>query len=300
VELSLTVVILTKNEEIHLARCIGSLRGLARKILVIDSFSTDRTVEIAKSLGADVRQNPFKNYSTQFLWGLSQIEQPTDWVLRIDADEWLDDDLRNAIRTTIPTLDKTVTGLRVLLRNHFMGRPIRFGARGNMYLLRLWRPEAGTMEARWMDEHITLSHGETRDLAGLLLHSTEKPLSEWIVKHDRYSDREAIDVLTSKYNLFSDKSGESVTYSGVEKSFGQKIYYGIGGSVAPFLFFIYRYIFRGGFLDGSGGYYYNFFQGYWYRTLVAAKLYELESKLKDCTTNEERRAVIRAHTGQDV
>lgn len=292
---SLAVIILTYNEEVHIARCIASVRPVARDILVVDSFSSDRTVEIARELGATVKQNPFRNHATQFAWALSHLDARTDWVMRIDADEQLDDYLREAILTQVPQAPDSIVGFSVCLREHFLGRPIRFGGRA-LYLLRLWRSGRAKVEQRWMDEHIVVD-GHVEKLDGLLLHSNEKPVSEWIAKHNAYSNREAIDVLNSKYRFFeSGGAGKAAPKSSRLRT----LYYSIGGPVAPLLYFIYRYGIRLGFLDGREGYLYHFLQGYWYRTLVAAKLAEFERLIRDCETNEQRLALLRRNTGLEL
>jgi glycosyltransferase involved in cell wall biosynthesis len=292
---SIAVVILTRNEEMHIARCIASVRPIARHILVVDSFSTDRTVEIARELGATVKQNPFKNHATQLAWALSKLDVRTDWVIRIDADEQLDDRLRAAIAAQVPHAPDGVAGFSVCLREHFLDRPIRFGGRG-LYLLRLWRFGRAKVEQRWMDEHIIVDGGGVQKLDGLLLHSNEKPVTEWIAKHNAYSNREAIDVLNNRYRLFESGSAGKEPKSSRLRT----LYYSIGGPLAPLLYFIYRYIIRLGFLDGREGYLYHFLQGYWYRTLVAAKLLEFERLIRDCETNEQRLALLRRNTGLEL
>ncbi|MGD9920668.1 MAG: glycosyltransferase family 2 protein [Pseudorhodoplanes sp.] len=292
---SITAIILTRNEEMHIARCIASIRPVARHILVVDSFSSDRTVEIARENGATVKQNPFRNYATQFAWALSQLEAQTDWIMRIDADEQFDDRLRQAILTKVPKASDDVVGFSVCLREHFFGRPIRFGGRA-MHLLRLWRFGRARIEQRWMDEHMVLDSGNVQELDGLLLHSNEKPLTEWIAKHNAYSNREAIDVLNDRYRFFETGGGKPEA----KPSRLRALYYSIGGPLAPLLYFVYRYIVRLGFLDGREGYLYHFLQGYWYRTLVATKLLEFERLIHGCETNEQRLALLRRNTGLEL
>jgi glycosyltransferase involved in cell wall biosynthesis len=293
---SITVIILTRNEEVHIARCIESVRPIARHIFIVDSFSTDRTVEIARAHGADVKQNAFVNHAVQLDWAISQLDTDTGWILRVDADEQLDDLLRDAILTEVPKAPDEVHGFSVCLREHFLGRAIRFGGRA-MYLTRLWRAGRARVEQRWMDEHIVVDDSAVRKLDGHLLHSNEKPLTEWIAKHNAYSNREAIDVLNDRYGFFgSVKAGKSDPKSSPLRS----LYYTIGGPIAPLLYFIYRYVVRLGFLDGRAGYLYHFLQGYWYRTLVATKLIEFERLLSGCDTNEERLARLRRNTGLEL
>ena len=87
--LDLTVIILTKNEEKNLEKCIHSLSGIAKRVVIVDSFSTDGTVDLAKRLGADVYQNPWVDYATQLNWGLEHTDIDTKWTMRMDADEEL-------------------------------------------------------------------------------------------------------------------------------------------------------------------------------------------------------------------
>lgn len=293
---SLTVLILTKNERLHIERCVSSVRGFARRVVIVDSFSTDGTPELAEELGCTVLQNPFRNYAAQFQWGLDNLPEQTDWILRMDADEWLDPVLVDSLRQIMTTADPDVTGIKVKLLNYFQKRPIRYGGR-SLHLLRAWRWGTGRIEQRWMDEHITLSHGRCELADGWLNHENLKPLAEWISKHNSYAGREAIDALNTKYQLFSTGNQGSGRQEG-GLSFKQRAYYLIGGNLAPLLFFIYRFVLRGGFLDGSAGYTYHFLQGYWYRTLVAAKVRELDEALGVCNCPDQRRQVIQSLTGQ--
>jgi len=216
--------------------------------------------------------------------------------MKLDADEWLDDDLRQAIREQLVLAGPEVGGFTVDRRDFFLGRAIRFGGRGRMSFLRIWRHGAAVIENRWMDEHAILTRGIVKPLSGLLLHRNDKPFSEWIEKHNKYADAELLDIAIEKYQL----NTRINRIPNNKKSMARTIYYKIGGGIAPIMLFLYRYIIRGGFLDGGGGYYYHFFQGYWYRTLVAAKLSELEAQLKNCVTDEQRIAVIRAQTGRNI
>lgn len=117
----LTVVILTRNEERHIARSISSVAGIADRIFVADSGSMDRTIVIAKEFGAEVRYNPWVNYATQFNWALDQLGDDTEWVLRLDADEIVTDELATEILTSLPKLGATIDAVYVPRRMTFMG-----------------------------------------------------------------------------------------------------------------------------------------------------------------------------------
>ncbi|RME60807.1 glycosyltransferase family 2 protein, partial [Candidatus Parcubacteria bacterium] len=196
----LTVIILTHNEEMHIERCIQSLSLVASRIFVVDSYSTDRTVEIAKSLGAVVAQRKWKNYADQFQWGLGHYAEhcgsPTDWVMRMDADEYLETELASEIPRSLSDADPEISGFYIRRKVFFMGKWIRHGGFYPHTLLRIWRHGLGRIEQRWMDEHIVLPPGsKTSLLKGHLVDDNQKGLTFWIDKHNRYATREAIDLL---------------------------------------------------------------------------------------------------------
>ncbi len=124
----LTAIILTKNEELNIADCIRSIQSLAKRIIVIDSFSTDKTIQIAERLGAEVQQHEFINYSKQFLYGLNETDIQTTWVLRIDADERLTDASRKEIEKLCnENMHTDVNGIVLRFEVTFLGRKLRHG-----------------------------------------------------------------------------------------------------------------------------------------------------------------------------
>ena len=106
----MTIIILSKNEEKHIERCVGSAFQVASRVFVVDSFSTDRTVEIAKSLGAQVFQHEFKNHATQLSWALEALPFDAEWVMRVDADELISPDLAKEILSRFPAESSAVNG----------------------------------------------------------------------------------------------------------------------------------------------------------------------------------------------
>ena len=160
---SMTVIILTYNEEIHIERCITRIAPLVERIIVVDSFSTDATVEIARRVGAQVHQRAFKNQAEQFQWALDTIKIDSAWTLRLDADEYLEDALIAELRAELATLPATVTGLRIKRKVYFRGRWIRWGGYYPTVLLRIWRSGAccaamrsilsSARRVRWRESH---------------------------------------------------------------------------------------------------------------------------------------------------
>lgn len=276
--ISLTVIILTFNEEKHISRAIASLRPVAQRIVIIDSFSTDRTVEIASSEGADVLQNPWLNYATQFQWGLDHAQITTDWVMRMDADEYIFPELAEELVERLPVLPPEITGLYVKLRVYFLDTWIRRGYYP-MVLLRFWRNGAGYIQQKWMDEHIRLTHGETTMLKQDMADHTLHQLNWWTAKHNNYAIREAVDRLHREQPFLGD--GYDTGYvSGNKKKWYKSLYMQLPLFLRPFLYFFYRYIIRLGFLEGRPGLIWHILQGFWFQFLVDAKIYQIKHLAK--------------------
>ncbi len=295
--MNLSVIILTFNEEIHLRRCIECLRPLAPDIFVVDSFSTDRTVELARELGAQVFQNRWEGlYSRQFNWALDHLPIKTDWILRLDADEYLATELIEEIRSKLENLPEVVSGVSFHLRRVFMGRVIRRGM-PRIKMIRLFRTGKGRCEQRLMDEHIELLEGRAVEFDGDFVDHNLNDLGWWTAKHNGYALREAVDLLDMEYGLLGDELSDHQVVAGERV---KEISNG-AGSQAPrlegqaagkrrmkmryvraplfwraFAYFCYRYFLRGGFLEGKEGFLWHFLQGWWYRTLVDARVWEIK------------------------
>jgi glycosyltransferase involved in cell wall biosynthesis len=272
---SLTAVILTKNESIHLARCISSLQRCAERIVVVDSFSTDNTVEIARNAGAEVFENPFRNYADQFNWALDNCRISSKWTMRIDADEYVDAKLADNIAKRLDGLGEEITGVAVTRYISFLGRVIRHGSVSPQQLLKIWRTGFGRVESRWMDEHTALSGGAIVSFDGALVDDNLKGINFWVEKHNRYAMREVIDLMNDQYQFFVEQDLTGTSKEAELKRTQKKAIY----NRAPLLYravllFFYRYIFRLGFLDGAEGLSFNVMQTLWYRYLVDLKIIE--------------------------
>ena len=206
---SIAAIILTYNEEKHISRCINSLKNICEEIFVIDSFSKDRTVEIAKEAGAQVYQNPWKNYATQFNWGLKNCPITTEWIWRIDADEFLEGNLGPAMKKALAECNNEVNGVYVRKRIDFMGKPLLHGGWYPSYHLKVWRRGHGECENRWMDEHIRIFSGTTITVEeGNQVDANLNDLTWWTEKHNGYATREMADMLMMEYGL--DDRGKEV------------------------------------------------------------------------------------------
>jgi len=273
----ITAIILTKDEEVHIERCIQSLQKVCSRIYVVDSFSTDKTCDIALKLGAIVLQNTYLNQAQQFQWAIDNCLVETNWVIRLDADEFLTDKLVIEIQTKLDVLDSEITGVLLPLRVKFWGRVLRFGNLRPISVLRLWRTGAAFMEQRWMDEHLIIKHGRTIRFKGYFIDDQQKGLTSWINKHNNYSNREILTQLASLYNFSVGFSDTSCKQRNSKKS----LYYRLPIFLRAFMYFTIRYIIFLGFLDGIPGFVWLTLQAYWYRFLVDAKIYEMRKHLGD-------------------
>ena len=260
---NLTLIVLTKDEAVHLERCLKSVGSLASQIIVVDSGSTDGTVELAKKLGAETFTHSFKNQAEQFNWALDNLEIKGEWILKLDADEYLTPELAEEIKNVIGS-GSAVNGYYMKRRVYFMGRWIKHGGYYPIWFLRLWRKGMGRSEDKEMDEHMILLEGESGRLKNDFVDDNRKGLKEWFERHKNYSDREARDVLKG----------------GAANNSKRSFYYRLPPFLRPCLYFFYRFFIRLGFLDGKEGLIFHSLQGFWYRFLVDIKLFKARLKGK--------------------
>ncbi|EHK2407013.1 glycosyltransferase family 2 protein [Clostridium perfringens] len=275
----ITAIILTKNEEKNIERCISSIKSFASRIIVVDSYSNDSTIDIAKKMGADIYQHEFVNYASQFNWAIDNTNIKTKWVYRIDADEVVTPELANEICEKIKLHDNDdVTGMVMKFKIFFMGKFLKHGGVYPFYNLTIFKLGKGRYEERKMGEHIVLSEGRSIELENDCLHYDFKDLSVWVAKHNWYSTREVGDYFDIKDNI---KIGKQ-SYGEAEKAkyLRDNIYYKLPLFLRAKLYYIYRYYYKMGFLDGKEGKIYAFLQAYWYRFLVDSKIYECEKQNK--------------------
>lgn len=272
----ITVIILTFNEEMHIKRCLDSIIGICNHIIIIDSFSQDKTITIAKQYGAEIYQNPFVNQAIQFQWALDHCDIKGDWILRLDADEYLTTDLIEEIINKVNKIPKEITGVYLKRQVHFMGKWIRHGGYYPIKLLRLWRKNCAAIEQKWMDEHVVLLNGKHTEFTYDFVDDNLNNLQWWIQKHNNYSSRETVEYFKLKEASVQDQISKGHTQDAVKRKRKNRYYYKSPGFVRAFLYFLYRYVLKLGFLDGKQGLIWHFLQGFWYRFLVDAKIYQIE------------------------
>lgn len=286
----LTVVILTKNEEKNLRKCVESFKGAAKRFVIVDSFSTDGTEKLCEelnrelnSIGArlDFYQNKWVSYADQLNWGLNNTDITTAWTMRMDADEELTQELAAEIDEKVDNLPADVSGVILRRRVYFMGRWIKHGGRYPELLLRIFRTGKAYCELKLMDEHMILEEGKTTNFKYDLIDNNQKNLEWWTAKHNWYSNREVLDhqmTLENTMDAGLENDATSSSQAKMKRVVKNGGYYKLPKFFRAHLYFIYRYYFKLGFLDGPEGRIFHFLQAYWYRFLVDAKLYECEKK----------------------
>ena len=225
-------------------------------------------------------QNKWVNYAKQYQWGLDNCPIATEWIMRMDADEFILPELAAEIKNKISRLGGDVSGVFIKRRVHFMGRWIKYGSYYPIWLLRIWKYEEGKIEERWMDEHIKLNSGRTVQFDNDLVDDNKNDLTWWTNKHNHYATREAVDILNTIYGFKRYDEVEPKLFGTQEqrKRKLKHIYTCMPLFIRPFIYFIWRYFIKLGFLDGKQGLIWHFLQGFWYRFLVDAKVNEIYLK----------------------
>ena len=276
-KLPITLLLLSYNEEIHLERCLSRIAPWMTRVVLVDSFSSDATVAIAERHGAEVIQHAFKNHADQFRWGLQAAKPVTDWVLRIDCDEYFEDGALAALAALLPTLPPDVTGVNLRRKLIFREKWIRHGRYYPVILLRLWRNGAAEMEQRWMDEHMALTRGRAALLeGGDLVDHNLAGLDAWTAKHNRYATLAMVDAINREHRLFDeDRRIEDLPSAARRNRFLKNSVYGRAPLyLRALLLFLYRYVIRLGFLDGRIGFAFHALHGFWVFLLIDAKIDE--------------------------
>ena len=281
----LTVVVLTKNEEKNLRKCVESFCGAAKRFVIVDSGSTDGTETLCSQLDRELRvfgsrldfyYHPWNSYADQFNWGLKNTQISTEWSMRMDADEELLPELAQEIKEKLDQLKEPVNGVILRRRTIFMGKWIRHGGRYPELLLRIFRTGKAKCEEKIMDEHMILSEGTMVTFQYDLMDNNQKDLEWWTAKHNWYSNREVLDHQLSLQGDSLQEVGGSSRQARIKRVVKNGWYYRLPKFFRAHLYFLYRYWIRLGFLDGTEGRIYHFLQAYWYRFIVDAKMYQCE------------------------
>lgn len=269
-----TAIILTKNEEKNIVQCLESMKGFAKRCVVIDSGSTDKTVELAKQCGADVYVNEFEYYAQQFNWGIQNTDINTEWIIRLDADEIFPEELKKEIEGIIEKNKRTdMNGIIMQAHLYFMGKMLKHGVRTKRKMM-MFKKSCGYIEDRRRDAHSIISEGTTSHTKNMFIHKDFKDLDSFIRRYNWYATREMQDYVDFTHGKDVKITGDKIIEKQRKKKFG--LYYKAPKYIRAFLWFLYNYIGRFGFLDGREGFLYLFLDNFWYRTIVDGKIDEYQ------------------------
>jgi glycosyltransferase involved in cell wall biosynthesis len=265
-----TVILLSFNSEKTLGATLDSARRVSDEIFVVDSYSTDNTVDLARSYGATVVEHRFEHYGAQRNWAIDNLPISGSWQLHLDADEVMDEQLIGAIRD-LPN-DPAHAGYFVPRYMRFLGRVLRHGGMSPTWHLRLFQTGLGRCEDRNYDQHFMLLSGKTGQLSGAMIDDIRMSLSEWTARHNRWADSEVVEWNSENKagRLQPDPRGNPAQ----RKRFLRQKYDRLPLFIRPFALFAYRYFLRLGFLDGTEGLIFWVLQTFWFRFLVDAKIWE--------------------------
>ncbi len=282
-KLPITVIILTFNEQKNIVDCIESILPHFNQILVVDSFSTDKTLSILDKYGIKYLQNPFTNYAQQRNWAFALPDIANEWILNMDADHRATPelilDLKNQFSTSIP---QDLNGFLVSRKTIFLGKWIKYGGHYPTYHAIIFRKNKGFCEPKNYDQHFVIE-GKTMALQSDMIDIITDSLDTFIARHNHWAKLEAQEIinenLDSKNLIKPNKNGNPIE----QRRYMKMKYYTYPIFLRSFIYFIYRYFFKMGFRDGKIGLIFHGLQCLWFRFLVDAKIYELKIHAKSKT-----------------
>lgn len=267
-----TVMIFTLNEEMHLPKCFQSL-AWCDDVIVVDSFSHDRTEEICRSMGGRFFQHPFTGFGDQRNWALENTAPKHEWVLILDTDERVPPDLALELAVTLPNVPQSVAGFRLKRRFFMWGRWLRYSSLYPSWVVRLVR--------KGRVRYINRGHAETQDVIGDvhnlksdLIDENLKGIDEWFDRQNRYARKEAeyeSEVDSQPLRLRDVVSANPLVRRKAMKRLAMR------SPARPFVYFLYSYLWRRGFLDGKDGLVFCMMRAL-YQGMVAAKKHDLQRR----------------------
>jgi glycosyltransferase involved in cell wall biosynthesis len=275
---SLSAFVLTRNEETNLERCLETVVGWCNDIYVVDSLSTDGTVEIAKRYGAKVYQHAFEGHTKQRAWALRNLPFQNEWVFALDADHRVTPQLQSELIEVFEEPPTHVKGFFVNRRQIFRGRWMRFGGYYPKYQMKLFRHADAYLDDDEFDYRFYVSGGTAKLRHDILeANENEWKISFFIEKHNRFATELAIEEIKRRNGELKYLVKVSPLGNPDQRVLWLKTKWNsLPLYLRPFLLFVYRYFLRLGFLDGKEGFIFYFLQSFWFRLLVDIRREELD------------------------
>jgi glycosyltransferase involved in cell wall biosynthesis len=276
----LSIIILTHNEEKNIEACLKSVLDLNCPIFLVDSGSTDNTLKIVEEFPVQLSHHPFQNYGQQRNWALKNLPIATPWVLNMDADHRITPELASEIKQVLTKpIEENTKGFLISRRTIFLGQWMKHGGHYPVYHAILFKKDFGHCEDKLYDQHFVVN-GHCQTLKSDMIDTLTDSLQSFTERHNRWSTLEAEDQFY-KYTL-KNKTGlvkaKALGNAQQRRRYAKSIYEKFPLFVRPFIYFFVRYFLKLGFLDGKKGLVFHFLQGFWFRFLVDAKIYELKKK----------------------
>lgn len=272
--LPVSVVILTFNAEATIGATLASVTGLSDDIHVVDSGSTDRTLDLVRAGGAMITAHPFESYGAQRNWAIDTLPLKHGWQLHLDADERVSDDLAAELRALFAGgPPAAIDGYYIPRLVHFHGQPLRHGGMYPIYHMRLFRSGRGRCETRKYDQHFYVA-GASAKLRAPMIDDIRLSLGEWTARHNRWADAEVEEILSPSADAIGATGDTPVAAKRAQRGW----YNRAPLFLRAFLLFFYRYVLRLGFLDGRWGLIFYVLQTFWFRFLIDAKLVERRAR----------------------
>jgi glycosyltransferase involved in cell wall biosynthesis len=278
-------IIITYNEEVHLPRLLESINSLDAQIFILDSGSTDKTLEIVEQYGATFLQHQFENHPKQWDYALKDFPVKTPWVICLDADQVVTPELKNRLSNFNDEAYSGINGIYFNRKNFFKGRWIRHGGYYPFYLLKMFRYNIGYSDINENMDHRFIVPGKLEIWKdGIILEENlkENNISFWIDKHNRYSDLVAQEEVERMMQMRSQTIQPRFWGTPDERTAWRKqLWWKLPRYVRPAIYFTQRIIFQLGILDGRTGIIFHFLQGFWFRLIVDIKIDEIIKKQKN-------------------
>jgi glycosyltransferase involved in cell wall biosynthesis len=273
--LPISVIILTYNESKNIKECLESIKDLTDDIIIVDSGSTDDTLTLASDYTDKFYHHPFENYSRQRNWAFGNVECKYEWIMNLDADHRptpaFIQELREKFRQGIP---EDIKGFMASRQTMFMNRWIKHGGHFPVYHGVIFKKGFGACEDKEYDQHFII-HGKSILLKGTIIDIITDSLNTFTTRHNKWATLEANDILNmekTEGKIRPDKKGNAME----QRRYQRMRYYSYPLFWRVFIYFFYRFIIKRGFMDGKPGLIFHFLQGFWFRFLVDAKIYELK------------------------
>lgn len=279
IDLPVSIIILTYNEEKNIKACLDSVIDFTDEIFVVDSGSTDSTLALLEKYSVKVIHHPFENYSKQRNWAFENLPLKYEWILNMDADHRLTPEFKTDINCLFSDgLPEQINGVLSSRKTIFMGKWIKYGGHYPTYHATLFRKGFGKCEEKLYDQHFKVE-GEVIKIKGDVIDLITDSLSTFTTRHDKWSNLEALEQFESIHIANNTIKGSLRANNPIAKRrYFKNIYQSFPLFVRPLLYFFIRYFLRLGFLDGKRGLIFHFLQCFWFRFLIDAKIYELKKK----------------------